>query len=121
MTHKSQAFLLKAAQHSKEKELYFATVGGFRSSDITAPAEDKPDDDITVKAHGVFVGSGLEAAFRQHASEGSLQEYELSWEGGKRQRGKFIAAVEYAGDFNGERSYNITLSGVGRCYTVEAT
>ncbi|MFC6911497.1 phage tail tube protein, partial [Novosphingobium lubricantis] len=40
--------------------------------------------------------------------------YELSFEGGQRMRGKFLVQrLDYSGDFNGERNYTMTLESSG--------
>jgi predicted secreted protein len=44
-----------------------------------------------------------------------LDDYELSFEGGEQLRGKFLVArLDYAGDFNGERSYTLALESSGQ-------
>lgn len=113
---KQQAFLLKLADR-KGGELQFDTIGGFRCEETITPQEpDDQDSNIIVKANGVFVSDHFESLTKTFAREESLQELELSWEAGKRQRGSFIIEMEYAGQFNDTRSFNITLKGVGKCY-----
>ena len=51
---------------------------------------------------------------RAHALAGTLDNYELSFEDGERLRGRFLVQrLDYAGDFNGERSYTLQLESSG--------
>ena len=48
------------------------------------------------------------------ALDGLIEEYELSFESGERMRGRFLVTrLDYAGDFNGERSYTLALESSG--------
>ena len=60
----------------------------------------------------------MSRALHSHTTErylaGLIEEYELSFESGERMRGKFLVTrLEYAGDFNGERSYTLALESSG--------
>lgn len=69
---------------------------------------------VSVSAAGLFLGSDAESAIRVHAMNGTLDDYELSFESGARMRGRFLVArLEYAGDFNGERNYTMALESSG--------
>ncbi len=69
---------------------------------------------VSVSAAGVFLGSAPEQAIRAHALAGTLDQYELAFEGGERMRGLFlIQRLDYAGDFNGERTYSVMLESSG--------
>lgn len=69
---------------------------------------------VSVSASGIFLGSEAEAAIRAHALAGTLDEYELSFEGGERMRGRFLVQrLDYAGDYNGERNYAVQLESSG--------
>lgn len=69
---------------------------------------------VSVSAAGLFLGSDAENAIRVHAMNGTLDDYELSFESGARMRGRFLVArLEYAGDFNGERNYSMALESSG--------
>ena len=69
---------------------------------------------VSVSAAGIFLGSDAEQAIRAHALAGTLDDYELAFEGGERMRGRFlIQRLDYAGDFNGERTYSATLESSG--------
>ena len=70
---------------------------------------------VSVSASGVFLGSDAENAIRGHALAGALHPYELSFEDGARMRGRFLVQrLDYAGDFNGERTYAIQLESSGQ-------
>ena len=69
---------------------------------------------VSVAASGIFLGSDAESAIRTHALAGTLDEYELSFEDGAKMRGRFLVQrLDYAGDFNGERSYALQLESSG--------
>lgn len=69
---------------------------------------------VTVSGAGVFTGSPAEMRIKANALAGTLDDYELSFESGERLRGRFLVSrLDYAGDFNGERSYTIALESSG--------
>ena len=69
---------------------------------------------VSVSAAGIFLGSAAEAQVRGAALTGTITEYELSFEGGEKMRGKFLVQrLDYAGDFNGERNYTLSLESSG--------
>ena len=69
---------------------------------------------VSVSASGIFLGSDAESAIRTHALAGTLDEYELSFEDGAKMRGRFLVQrLDYAGDFNGERTYALQLESSG--------
>ncbi|HEY0958905.1 MAG TPA: phage major tail protein, TP901-1 family [Novosphingobium sp.] len=69
---------------------------------------------VSVTAAGIFLGSGAEARVRANALAGTLDDYELSFEDGEKLRGRFlIQRLDYAGDFNGERTYSLQLESSG--------
>ena len=69
---------------------------------------------VSVSAAGIFLGSTAESAVRAHALAGTLDNYELSFEDGEKLRGRFLVQrLDYAGDFNGERSYTLQLESSG--------
>ena len=74
---------------------------------------------VSVSAAGIFLGSAAETKIRTNAMAGTLDDYELSFEDGEKLRGKFlIQRLDYAGDFNGERSYTIALESSGPVVTL---
>ena len=69
---------------------------------------------VSVSGAGVFTGSAAELLIKANALAGTLDDYELSFESGERLRGRFLVArLDYAGDFNGERSYTMALESSG--------
>ncbi len=69
---------------------------------------------VSVSAAGIFLGSAAEAQVRANAMSGVIDDYELSFEGGEKLRGKFLVQrLDYAGDFNGERNYTLALESSG--------
>jgi len=69
---------------------------------------------VSVSAAGIFLGSTAENTVRTRALDGTLGDYELSFEDGAKLRGRFLVQrLDYAGDFNGERSYTLQLESSG--------
>jgi len=69
---------------------------------------------VSVSASGIFLGSGAETTVRANALDGTLDDYELSFEDGEKMRGRFLVQrLDYAGDFNGERTYTLQLESSG--------
>ena len=69
---------------------------------------------VSVSGAGVFTGSSAEARIKASALSGVLDDYELSFESSERLRGRFLVTrLDYAGDFNGERSYTLALESSG--------
>lgn len=69
---------------------------------------------VSVAAAGVFTGSAAEARIKANALTGTLDDYRLTFEGGETMTGKFLVVrLDYAGDFNGERSYSLSLESSG--------
>nr|WP_289113978.1 phage tail tube protein [uncultured Halomonas sp.] len=72
------------------------------------------EDFLPVSAAGIFLGSAAETRIRVNAMEGTLDNYELSFEDGEKLRGRFLVQrLDYAGDFNGERNYTLQLESSG--------
>ena len=69
---------------------------------------------ISVSAAGIFLGSAAESRVRINALSGTIDDYELSFEDGEKLRGRFLVQkLDYAGDFNGERTYTMQLESSG--------
>ena len=69
---------------------------------------------VSVSAAGIFLGSAAEAQVRANAMNGTLDDYELSFEDGEKLRGRFLVQkLDYSGDFNGERNYTLGLESSG--------
>ncbi|MFA9200903.1 MAG: phage major tail protein, TP901-1 family [Cypionkella sp.] len=69
---------------------------------------------VSVSASGIFLGSAEELIVRNHALGGTLEWYQLRFEDGSTLAGRFlIQRLDYAGDFNGERTYAVQLESSG--------
>ena len=69
---------------------------------------------VSVSAAGIFLGSAAEIRMRNNALGGAIDDYQLSFEDGARMTGRFLVQkLEYAGDFNGERTYTVQLESSG--------
>lgn len=126
---KGSAFLLKISDGAAPPA--YETVAGLRTTQMTVTGEtvvitSKQSGgwrellsgagvrSISVSAAGIFLGSDAEARVRANAMAGTLDAYELSFEDGEKLRGQFlIQRLDYAGDFNGERSYTMQLESSG--------
>ena len=126
---KGSAFLLKIGDGASPPA--YATVAGLRTTQMsingdTVVVTHKESGgwrdllsgagtrSVSVSASGIFLGSEAESAIRAHALGGTLDDYELSFEGGEKMRGRFLVQrLDYAGDFNGERNYSLQLESSG--------
>ena len=127
---KGSAFLLKISDGATPTPTY-RTVAGLRTTQMSITGDavvitSKESGgwremlsgagvrSVSVSAAGIFLGSAAEAQVRTNAMAGTLADYELSFEGGEKLRGKFlIQRLDYAGDFNGERNYSLQLESSG--------
>ncbi|MXO65496.1 phage major tail protein, TP901-1 family [Altericroceibacterium endophyticum] len=126
---KGSAFLLKISDAAQPPA--YATVAGLRTTQMSINGDPVAithkqsggwrellsgagTRSVSVSAAGIFLGSTAEETIRTHALAGTLAEYELSFEDGARMRGRFlIQRLDYAGDYNGERSYTLALESSG--------
>ena len=126
---KGSAFLLKIGDGGNP--VAYETVAGLRTTQMTINGDSvvvtHKDSggwreilsgagvrSVSVSASGIFLGSGAEATVRANALDGTLDDYELSFEDGERMRGQFLVQrLDYAGDFNGERTYTLQLESSG--------
>jgi TP901-1 family phage major tail protein len=70
---------------------------------------------VSVSGAGVFTGSVAETRVKTNALSGMIDVYELSFESGERLRGRFLVSrLDYAGDFNAERTYTLSLESSGQ-------
>ncbi|MDR7102809.1 phage major tail protein, TP901-1 family [Croceicoccus sp. BE223] len=133
---KGSAFLLKIGNGGSPA--VYTTVAGLRTTQmsITGDAVVTTSKDsggwremlsgagqrqVSVSAAGIFLGSDAETAIRGHALAGTIADYELSFEDGERMQGQFLVQrLDYAGDFNGERNYTMTLESSGPVVPVAA-
>ena len=127
---KGSAFLLKVGDGAASP--VYATVAGMRTTMLSINGEavvitSKASGgwrellsgagvrSVSVSGAGVFTGSAAETRLKANALAGLLDEYELSFESGERLRGRFLVArLDYAGDYNGERSYTLALESSGQ-------
>lgn len=126
---KGSAFLLKIG--NGEDPLVYQTVAGLRTTQLSINGEavaitHKSSGgwrdllsgagvrSVSVAAAGLFLGSEAEARIKSNALAGVIDDYELSFESGDRMQGKFLVTrLDYSGDFNGERSYTLSLESSG--------
>lgn len=130
---KGSAFLLKVGDGAGTPT--YATVAGLRTTQLSINGESvvitskasggwrellsgAGTRSVSVAGAGVFTGSAAEARLKGNALAGALDDYELSFESGERMRGRFLVTrLDYAGDFNGERSYTLALESSGQVVT----
>lgn len=126
---KGSAFLLKIGNGAVP--LVFSTVAGLRTTQLTVNGEavaiTSKDSggwrellsgagvrSVSVSGAGVFTGSAAEARIKSNALAGVIDDYRLSFESGDTMTGRFLVTrLDYAGDFNGERSYTLALESSG--------
>ncbi len=126
---KGSAFLLKVGNGAAPP--IYATVAGMRTTQMSVNGEavnvtSKESGgwrellsgagvrSVSVAASGIFTGSTAETRLKSNALGGLLDDYELSFESGERMRGRFLVSrLDYAGDYNGERTYTLALESSG--------
>ena len=126
---KGSAFLLKVGNGAEPP--VFATVAGMRTTQMSVNGEavnvTSKDSGgwrellsgagvrfVSVAGSGIFTGSDAELRVKANALGGALDDYELSFESGERMRGRFLVTrLDYAGDYNGERNYALSLESSG--------
>ena len=126
---KGSAFLLKVGDGAATPT--FATVAGMRTTQVSVNGEGvvvtSKDSggwrqllsgagvrSVSVSGAGVFTGSAAEARVKGNALSGVLDDYRLTFESGETMTGRFLVTrLDYAGDYNGERSYTLALESSG--------
>ncbi|THD38342.1 MAG: phage major tail protein, TP901-1 family [Sphingomonas sp.] len=126
---KGSAFLLKVGNGASP--VVYATVAGLRTTQLSINGElvaiTSKDSggwrellsgagvrSVSVSGAGVFTGSAAETRIKGNALSGTIDDYRLSFESGDTMTGKFLVTrLDYAGDFNGERSYTLSLESSG--------
>jgi TP901-1 family phage major tail protein len=126
---RGSAFLLKVGDGAAVPA--FATVAGLRTTQLSVNGEavvvTSKDSggwrqllsgagvrSVSVSGAGVFTGSTAEARIKASALAGTIDDYRLSFESGDAMTGRFLVTkLDYAGDFNGERSYTVSLESSG--------
>ena len=129
MAEKGSAFLLKIGNGAVP--VAWATVAGLRTTQLSVNGEavvvtNKDSGgwrellsgagvrSVSVSGAGVFTGSAAEARLKANALSGVIDDYRLSFESGETMTGRFLVTrLDYAGDFNGERSYTLSLESSG--------
>ncbi len=125
------AFLLRMSEGQGGEAETFRTVAGLRTTQVTLASEavvvthkgsggwrelleSGGVRSVSVTGAGVFTGSDAELAMKAQVLSGGLRRYELRFESGDRLRGRFqVTRLDYAGDFNGERTYTLSLESSG--------
>ena len=126
---KGSAFLLKIGDG--QEPVSYSTIAGLRTTQLSVNGEPVAITNkdsggwrellsgagvrsVSVSGAGVFTGSDAELRIKNHALGGVIDAYELSFEGGDRMRGDFLVTrLDYSGDYNGERSYTLSLESSG--------
>jgi TP901-1 family phage major tail protein len=130
---KGSAFLLKVGNGAVPP--VFTTVAGLRTTQLTVNSETVVVThqgsggwrellsgagvrSVALSGAGVFTGSAAEARIKANALSGVIDDYQVSFESGETLTGRFqISRLDYAGDFNGERTYTLALESSGPVVT----
>lgn len=123
------AFLLKLNDGNEPEQ--FVTVAGLRTTQMSIATDPVVVTNkgsggwrellptggiktVSISGAGVFTGSAAELQLKNRALSGMVDRFEVSFEGGERLRGTFqVTRLDYSGDFNGERTYTLTLESSG--------
>ena len=126
---RGSAFLLKVGNGGSP--IVYATVAGLRTTQLSVNGEmvaiTSKDSggwrdllsgagvrSVSVAGAGIFTGSAAELRIKGNALSGAIDDYRLSFESGETLSGKFLVTrLDYAGDYNGERSYTLSLESSG--------
>lgn len=126
---KGSAFLLKVGNGAVP--VAYQTVAGLRTTQLSVNGEmvsiTSKDSggwrellsgagvrSVSVSGAGIFTGSAAELRVKGNALAGVIDDYRLSFESGETMTGKFLVTrLDYAGDYNGERSYTLSLESSG--------
>ncbi len=130
---KGSAFLLKVGDGGAVP--VFTTVAGLRTTQMSVNAETVVVTNqgsggwrellsgagvrsVSLSGSGVFTGSAAEARIKANALAGVIDDYRISFESGETVTGRFLLTrLDYAGDFNGERTYTLALESSGEVVT----
>jgi TP901-1 family phage major tail protein len=126
---KGSAFLLKISDGATPA--VFTTLAGLRTTGLTLNAESvnithKSSNgwrellggagirSVSLSGSGVFTNSTAETRLRTLALTAAVEDYEVVFESSGKLAGKFqVTRLDYAGDYNGERTYAVTLDSSG--------
>jgi len=130
---KGSAFLLKVGDGAVPPA--FTTVAGLRTTQLAINADSVVVTNqgsggwrellggagvrsVSISGSGVFTGSAAEARIKANALAGTIDDYRVSFESGDTLTARFlITRLDYAGDFNGERTYTMALESSGAVVT----
>ena len=130
---RGSAFLLKIGDGGAPPA--FTTIAGLRTTQLTVNADPVVVTNkgsagwrellsaagfrsVSLSGAGVFNGSAAEARVKANALSGAIDTYQVTFEGGDTMTGSFLVTrLDYAGDFNSERSYTIALESSGPVVT----
>jgi TP901-1 family phage major tail protein len=130
---KGSAFLLKVGDGAMPPA--FTTVAGLRTTQLAINADTVVVTNqgsggwrellggagvrsVSISGSGVFTGSAAEARIKANALAGTIDDYCVSFESGDTLTARFlITRLDYAGDFNGERTYTLALESSGAVVT----
>ena len=128
-SEKGSAFLLKVGDGANPP--VYTTIAGLRTTQLSVNADTVVVTNkgsggwrellsgagvrsVSLSGAGVFSGTAAEARIKASALAGILDDYQVSFESGERLAGRFlITRLDYAGDFNGERTYTLALESSG--------
>jgi TP901-1 family phage major tail protein len=126
---KGSAFLLKIGDGGNP--IVYATLAGLRATQVSINADPVVVThkgsgawrellsaagirSLSVSGSGVFTGSVAEVRLKTKALAAELDDYQLVFESGEQIKAKFLVTrLDYAGDFNGERTYAVSLESSG--------
>ncbi len=127
------AFLLKIGDSASPP--VFTTLAGLRTTQLTINSDQivvtnkgsggwrellsgAGSRSVALAGAGVFNGSAAEARIKANALAGTTNPYQVCFESGETMTGNFlITRLDYAGDFNNERSYTVALESSGAVVT----
>jgi TP901-1 family phage major tail protein len=130
---KGSAFLLKVGDGGEPP--LFTTVAGLRTTQMAITADSVVVTNqgsggwrellggagvrsVSISGSGVFTGSAAETRLKANALAGTIDDYRVSFESGETLTARFlITRLDYAGDFNGERTYTLALESSGAVVT----
>ena len=127
------AFLLKIGDGATPPA--FTTIAGLRTTQLTIASDSIVVTNkgsggwrellsgagvrsVSLSGAGVFNGSAAEAQVKANALAGTTNPYQVCFESGETMTGTFLVTrLDYAGDFNNERSYTVALESSGSVVT----
>lgn len=126
---RGSAFLLKVGDGASPPA--FTTIAGLRTTQLTITSDTVVITNkgsggwrellsgagfrvVSLSGAGVFNGSAAEARIKGNALSGLVDTYQVCFESGETMTGRFLVTrLDYAGDFNSERSYTVALESAG--------